>query len=78
VDLGSTKEVRAVQLVNRADCCQDRLVGARVIVSTLADYTSRHGAYPEPSSCGSVTQAESEAGVGINPIVTLEKQLQLH
>ena len=58
VDLGSTKEVRAVQLVNRADCCQDRLVGARVIVSTLADYTSDPS---RPSSCGSVTQAESEA-----------------
>jgi hypothetical protein len=59
VDLGtSQQEVRAIQLVNRADCCQDRLVGARVIVSSTSDYTAREGR----TNCGSVTQAESEAG----------------
>ena len=43
VDLGSVQEIRAVQLVNRADCCQDRLVGARIVVSQTTDYEDHSG-----------------------------------
>ena len=40
--------------MNRSSCCQERLVGARVIVSETADYTSN-----DATSCGStVTMAE--------------------
>ena len=57
VDLGSVQEIRAVQLVNRADCCQDRLVGARIVVSQTADYEDHSGG--GVVSCGSVDEAES-------------------
>ena len=57
VDLGSVSQIRAVQLVNRADCCQDRLVGARVIISSTPDYTA-----DGKVNCGSVTADESAAG----------------
>ena len=57
VDLGSVQDIRAVQLVNRQDCCQDRLVGARIVVSQTSDYeSSRPG---DIISCGSVDEAES-------------------
>ena len=58
VDLGSVQDIRAVQLVNRADCCQDRLVGARIIVSHTSDYEAG-GATSAPISCGSVDESES-------------------
>ena len=46
-----------MQLVNRQDCCQDRLVGARNVVSQTSDYeSSRPG---DIISCGSVDEAES-------------------
>jgi hypothetical protein len=51
VDLGSTQSVRAVQLVNRADCCGERLNGAQVVVSATPDYSSR------PIECGTVYDA---------------------
>ena len=56
VDLGSVQEIRAVQLVNRADCCQDRLIGARIVVSQTADYEDHVDGVV---SCGSVDEAES-------------------
>ena len=60
VDLGSVQEIRAVQLVNRADCCQDRLVGARIVVSQTTDYEAYNEARPfDTMSCGSVDEAES-------------------
>ena len=59
VDLGSVQEIRAVQLVNRADCCEDRLVGARIVVSSTPDYEERGGVGGDPVSCGSVDEAES-------------------
>ena len=50
----------AVQFVNRADCCQDRLVGARIVVSQTTDYESSNPARPSDGmSCGSVDEAES-------------------
>ena len=50
----------AVQLVNRADCCQDRLVGARIVVSQTTDYEAFNPARPsDVISCGSVDEAES-------------------
>lgn len=65
VDLGAPYEVYNVRLFHRTDCCQDRLVGAHVHVSTSADYTaagakpcydSSGGAVPQPEigSCGGV------------------------
>eukprot|EP01046_Picozoa_sp_COSAG06_P080906 COSAG06_NODE_28130_length_580_cov_0.798337_1_plen_192_part_11 len=39
VDLGSSHEVQAVNIYHRTDCCQQRLLGATVYVSTTADYT---------------------------------------
>ena len=54
------QEIRAVQLVNRADCCQDRLVGARIVVSQTTDYEAYNEARPfDTMSCGSVDEAES-------------------
>ena len=62
VDLGSVQEIRAVQLVNRADCCEDRLVGARIVVSSTPDYEERGSGGGDPVSCGSVDEAESPIG----------------
>ena len=45
--------------MNRADCCQDRLVGARIVVSQTADYEAHGGVGGDPVSCGSVDEAES-------------------
>ena len=45
--------------MNRADCCQDRLVGARIVVSSTPDYEERGGVGGDPVSCGSVDEAES-------------------
>ena len=39
MDLGAPYEVYNVNLYHRTDCCQDRLVGAHIIVSGSADYT---------------------------------------
>ncbi len=55
VDLGSVQHIRAVQLVNRADCCGDRINGAQVVVSRSADYTERAATV----QCGSVHDAEA-------------------
>lgn len=54
VDLGSVQHIRAVQLVNRADCCGDRINGAQVVVSRSADYTERAATV----QCGTVHDAE--------------------
>merc|ERR1711871_1855562 len=40
VDLGAATTVTSVDVYHRTDCCQDRLGGAVVTVSTTADYTS--------------------------------------
>jgi hypothetical protein len=56
VDLGAFKSVRAVQVTNRADCCADRLDGARVIVSQQADYAAASA-----SVCGEV-EVEADGG----------------
>ena len=63
VDLGSVQDIRAVQLVNRADCCEDRLVGARIVVSSTPNYEAFDAARPsDVVSCGSVDEAESPIG----------------
>jgi hypothetical protein len=39
VDLGSSAPVDTVTVYHRTDCCQDRLSGARILVSATADYS---------------------------------------
>ena len=38
VDLGSSMAIKHIEVYHRTDCCQDRAVGARVVVSTSADF----------------------------------------
>eukprot|EP01044_Picomonas_judraskeda_P007136 COSAG03_NODE_750_length_5996_cov_3.402408_2_plen_876_part_01 len=40
VDLGQSVEVESVNIYHRTNCCQDRLLGANVVVSTSGDYAS--------------------------------------
>ena len=61
VDLGGSHDIGFVEIFHRTDCCQDRLVGASVIVSPTSDYQSGQvwqcahigmaGAQPETVRC---------------------------
>lgn len=60
VDLGTPAHVVNVRVYHRTDCCQDRLEGANVIVSTSPDFAatgsqcaplSDHTQVPEESTC---------------------------
>jgi hypothetical protein len=64
VDLGSSVVVQAVELYHRTDCCQTRLMGATVYVSTSDDYTTTgtacgevddHLGQPDITDCGGVS-----------------------
>lgn len=39
VDLGALHSVETVSVYHRTDCCRDRLIGSRVVISDQADYT---------------------------------------
>ena len=59
VDLGSSMPINHIDIFHRTDCCQERAVGARVIVSVSTDFHSgtacevldEAGATPEQVQC---------------------------
>jgi len=64
VDLGSSQAVDSVNIYHRTDCCQQRLLGATVYVSTTADYTRTgrscgpvddHLGDPDETSCNGIS-----------------------
>ena len=45
VDLGSTYSIAEFKIFHRTDCCQDRLVSTRVVISDTDDYRSGRHCY---------------------------------
>jgi hypothetical protein len=60
LDLGAASTVTRVDLYHRSDCCQNRLVGAKIVVSSTSDFTSGtvcgtrddSRTVPETDTCG--------------------------
>ena len=57
VDLGGVMSVTDFSLYHRTDCCQDRLVGARIMLSSTSDYDSGVQCYASTSG-GNTAQPE--------------------
>jgi len=49
LDLGATRTLSSVELLNRKDCCADRLSGLRVYISDYSSYVKDH---PSNKQCG--------------------------
>jgi hypothetical protein len=84
VNLGSSMPINHIDIYHRTDCCQDRAVGARVIVSNTADFHTgmacevldEAGATPEQVQCNGiqgqyVTVDLSDKPDGTHPPLTL-------
>jgi hypothetical protein len=57
VNLGGFFSVTELSLYHRTDCCQDRLVGARIMISDTNDYTSGSDCYASTAG-GNTDQPE--------------------
>jgi hypothetical protein len=73
VDLGSDKTIGKIIVNNRADCCQDRVIGSTVIVTksdgtqtySSSQITSASGSYSIPPSSSTPTYTYVNIGTGI-------------
>jgi len=72
VDLGGMYSLNNFNLYHRTDCCQDRLVGANIMLSQTTDYTTGV-ACAASTSGGNVAQPETgDCGGAVGMFVTVQ------
>ena len=77
VDLGSSMPINHIDIFHRTDCCQERAVGARVIVSVSTDFHSgtacevldEAGATPEQVQCNGLQGQYGASQTALLPVV---------